>query len=178
MPELELLDALENGKLYKFSAWPNDDVPPVTAGVYTIWRRGEFIYVGMSGRGMKANPDELPDTEAPDEPKKAKGLFTRLKSHADGKRSGDQFCVYVCDRFIVPKLTAEQQQQIGDNELLLDDMTKAYIHKHLTYRWVPMDDGNAALRLEKKIQKESLGGKLPFLNPAKPKTQKTPSKRK
>ena len=32
----------------------------------------------------------------------------RLKSHASGRRSGDQFCIYICDRFVVPTLTGEE----------------------------------------------------------------------
>ena len=51
----------------------------------------------------------LDATEPPDEPKKAKGLWTRLNSHAIGRSSGDQFCVYACDRFVVPHLSDHQQ---------------------------------------------------------------------
>jgi hypothetical protein len=31
----------------------------------------------------------------------AKGLWTRLNAHASGRRSGDQFCVYIGDRQVV-----------------------------------------------------------------------------
>lgn len=92
----ELLRALEKGSCHRFSDWPNPSVPKVAAGVYTIWENGRLVYVGMSGRGLAAE-----DIAAPDEPAKAKGLWTRLDSHASGRRSGDQFCVYVCDRFVV-----------------------------------------------------------------------------
>jgi hypothetical protein len=68
-------------------------VPKVAAGVYSVWENGRLIYVGMSGRGLAAE-----DIDAPDEPVKAKGLWTRLDSHASGRKSGDQFCVYICDR--------------------------------------------------------------------------------
>ena len=83
----------------------------------------------MSGRAMTSD-----GTESPDEPKKAKGLRTRLNSHAMGRRSGDQFCVNVCDRFVVPRLTSEQQREIGDGLLSLDALTKKYIHDNLDYR--------------------------------------------
>ena len=156
------LDELTDGPAYEFAKWPNTHVPKVAAGVYTIWQGNRLIYVGMSGRGMKPT-----DTEAPDEPKKAKGLFTRLQSHANGRRSGDQFCVYVCDRLIVPELTSTQQEQIGQGELLLDAMTRKYIHDNFRYRYVKTKDGREAFDLEREIQKHGLGGKLPELNPAK-----------
>ena len=105
----ELLCALEEGARHRFSEWPNQAVPKVAAGVYTIWDHDRFIYVGMAGRGLAAE-----DIDAPDEPVKAKGLLNRLNSHATGRRSGDQFCVYVCDRFSVPHLSGEQQGQVAD----------------------------------------------------------------
>jgi hypothetical protein len=101
------LRSLESGKSYRFSDWPNESVPNVTAGVYTIWDDDRFIYVGMAGRGLGAE-----DLDSPDEPRKTEGLRNRLNSHASGRRSGDQFCVYVCDRFVVPRLTVDQQAQI------------------------------------------------------------------
>jgi hypothetical protein len=33
----ELLRSLESGIAYRFSDWPNESAPTVTAGVYTIW---------------------------------------------------------------------------------------------------------------------------------------------
>jgi len=44
---------LQVGKLFSFGDWPTDQVPRRAAGVYTIWRGDEFIYVGMSGRGAQ-----------------------------------------------------------------------------------------------------------------------------
>jgi hypothetical protein len=77
---------LAQGASYFFRDWPNPTVPTFGAGVYTIWHRdGRFIYVGMSGRGIAANTIRR---NAP------QGIYTRLQSHASGRRSGDQFCVY------------------------------------------------------------------------------------
>jgi len=160
------LDELTHGLAYRFADWPNAQVPKIAAGVYTIWQDSRLIYVGMSGRGMKPN-----DTEAPDEPRKSKGLFTRLKSHANGRRSGDQFCVYVCDRLIVPDLARAQQEQIGQGKLLLDDLTKEYIHDKFMYRYITTKDGQEAFGLEREIQREGLRSNLPFLNPAKSRTK-------
>jgi hypothetical protein len=78
--------------------------------VYTIWRDGQFVYVGMSGRG--AQPEDF--TVVPGQPPGgAKGLWTRLNSHASGRRSGDQFNLYICDRFIVPVLTPSQLPRLA-----------------------------------------------------------------
>ena len=57
---------------------PNDQVPRRAAGVYTIWRQDEFIYVGMSGRA--ANAEDFAASQGRES--EAKGLWTRLGSHA------------------------------------------------------------------------------------------------
>lgn len=60
--------ALEAGPCQRFSDWPNQSVPKVAAGVYTVWEDGRLIYVGMSGRALTSE-----DIDAPDEPTKPKG---------------------------------------------------------------------------------------------------------
>ena len=168
-----LLDDLYKGTPHRFADWPNDDaVPLVSAGVYTIWRDEEFLYVGMAGKKITSE-----HIDSPDEPVKAKGLKERLKSHWNGRRSGDQFCVYVCDRFVVPTLTAPERKQIGNATLLLDTMTKKYIHKYLAYRFTPTPDGQTALELEERIRRGAWPrGDKPFLNPKQPKEPSKPSK--
>jgi hypothetical protein len=156
----ELLRALEEGARHRFSDWPNQAVPKVAAGVYTIWDHGRFIYVGMAGRGLAAE-----DIDAPDEPVKAKGLLNRLNSHAIGRRSGDQFCVYVCDRFIVPHLSGEQQGQVADGGLSLDALTRQYIRERYEFCFVTTSDGGEALALEREVQRGALSAGKPFLNP-------------
>jgi Helicase associated domain len=143
----ELLRALETGPCHRFADWPDPSVPKVAAGVYTIWEHGHLIYVGMAGRGLTAE-----DIKAPDEPRTAKGLSTRLNSHASGRRSGDQFCVYVCDRFVVPQLSDDQQAQIGDGSLSLDALTRKHIHDRYEYRYVTVANGIDALALERDVQ--------------------------
>lgn len=156
----ELLHVLEKGPCHRFADWPNPSVPKVAAGVYTVWEQGRLVYVGMSGRGLAAE-----DIAAPDEPAKAKGLWTRLDSHASGRRSGDQFCVYVCDRFVVPHLSPQQQVQIGDGVLSLDALTRKYIRDRFEYRYVTVDNGRDALALERDVQRGAMSVGKPFLNP-------------
>src|SRR5690242_12451404 len=100
------LSALAAGSLHPFSAWDRSEVAEAP-GVYAVWRGAELIYVGMAGRaaGQKS------------------GLRGRLVSHTNGRRSGDQFCVYICDRLVVPHLTKEQLAQVADGSLSLDKLT-------------------------------------------------------
>ena len=102
--------------------------------------------IGMAGRGLAAE-----DLDAPDEPAKAKGLWTRLNSHASGRRSGDQFCSYICDRFVVPHLSLQEQAQVADGESALDALTRKLIHDRYEYRFVTTPDGAAAFALEREV---------------------------
>jgi hypothetical protein len=68
MSDEQLLQALEAGPCQRFSDWPNQSVPKVAAGVYTVWEDGRLIYVGMSVRALT-----FEDIDAPDEPAKPKG---------------------------------------------------------------------------------------------------------
>ena len=117
--------------------------------------------IGMAGRGLAAE-----DLDAPDEPAKAKGLWTRLNSHASGRRSGDQFCSYICDRFVVPHLSLQEQGQVADGELALDALTRKLIHDRYEYRFVTTPDGATAFALEREVQRGALSAGKPFLNPA------------
>ena len=81
MPNLEQLwDELNRQPFHRFSDWPNRDVPKGKPGVYLIYLGNDLKYVGMAS----AN------------------LYGRLNQHARGKRSGDQFCVYVGDTLVCP----------------------------------------------------------------------------
>ena len=48
------------------------------------------------------------------------GLVTRLASHASGRLSGDQFCVYIVNRLVIPSLKPEQLAKFATGELNLD----------------------------------------------------------
>ncbi|MFI6516986.1 hypothetical protein ACIBF1_15635 [Spirillospora sp. NPDC050679] len=152
------MDSLQYGPAYRFADWPNPKVPRYAAGVYTIWEEAQFIYVGMSGRSIRA--DQPPPAQGKDH-----GLRTRLRSHAAGRRSGDQFAVYICDRFVVPTLTPEQQADIASGVLQLDALTRNYIHERLSYRFTVTKGGKAAFDLERAIKDGALPAGRPYLNP-------------
>ena len=155
---------LEAGPLHRFRDWPNDQVPRRAAGVYTVWDGDRLVYVGMSGRAMTAE-----DLEASTGSRAVpKGLRTRLNAHASGRRSGDQFCVYICDRFVVPALTPSQQHQLAGGGLSLDDLTRRFIRDRLAYRFVVTADGTEAARLEAEARRGALSVGRPYLNPLEP----------
>jgi hypothetical protein len=158
------MQELETGPLHRFQNWPNEQVPKRAAGVYTVWAGDRLLYVGMSGRAMTAEDLEVSAGGRV----VAKGLWTRLNGHASGHRSGDQFCVYVCDRFVVPALTPTQQQQLAVGGLSLDDLTRSFIRDRLAYRFVVTVDGPEAARLEAAVRRGALSVGRPYLNPLEP----------
>jgi hypothetical protein len=121
----------------------------------TVWLPdSRLLYAGMSGR-KELDPESV----------KRKGLWTRLDSHASGQRSGDKFCIYVCDRFIIPTLSADDLRAVGDGALLLDALTKRYIREFLSYRFVTTPDSSSAFRVERLVQAGALDAGKPVLNP-------------
>ena len=81
-----------------------------------------------------------------------------MQSHASGRRSGDQFCIYIHDIFVIPGLikTGEYESERG----WLDKVTQKYIHDNLRYRFVSFlsDDSDVIVRrLENKIKKGDMG---------------------
>jgi hypothetical protein len=87
-----------------------------------------------------------------------------LRSHASGRRSGDQFCIYVADHYVMPDLTRQQIEAIGDGELSMDLLVRDYIHNHLAYRFAAAGTYSGAMAVENAIESGALG-KLPRLNP-------------
>ena len=110
----------------------------------------------MSGRGMTA------DTIRRNTPQ---GIYTRLRSHASGRRSGDQFCVYVADRLVLPTLSQEDIAAIASGRHQMDAFVRRYIHENLSYRFVLLADGSAAYAIEATIKSGRWGQGRPLLNP-------------
>lgn len=161
MSQLQYMDlrtnGLAHGPLHWFRDWPDPSVPTFGAGVYTICNaEGQFIYVGMSGRGIKAGMEPS---------NRRLGIITRLHSHASGRRSGDPFCVYVADRFVLPTLTAEDIAAIGAGRHSLDVYVRRYVHQHLGYRFIICPDGAEALDIERQIKSGDWSNGKPLLNP-------------
>jgi hypothetical protein len=141
---------------FRFSAWPNSAVPSVTAGNYVVWDGNRLIYCGMSGRQFTPDKAQL----------KAKcGLHTRLASHASGRLSGDQFCVYVANRLVLPTLDAACLPKFESGELTLDALTRTYIRDRLEYQFVCVPSSREAFALEAQCRRGDVFGTKPYFNP-------------
>ena len=127
-PNLEQLwDELNRQPAHRFADWPNRDVLKGKPGVYLIYQGDSWIYIGMS----------------------FKNLQSRLSQHASGRRSGDQFCVYVSDRLVMKNLTDEQLDGIGDGTYSLDHQIRDFIRTELSYRYILVPDDPVARALER-----------------------------
>ena len=143
MSDLEqLCDKLNRQTVYRFADWPNRDVPKGQPGVYLIYHEGRWIYVGMAS----AN------------------LYGRLNQHARGRRSGDQFCVYVSDRLVMKNLTDEQLDGISEGTYSLDHQIRDFIRTELSYRYVLVPDDPTARTLERYGLQIAKGQGAEFLN--------------
>ena len=135
-----------------FREWPNPNVSAVDAGVYVARRRSTDLcwYVWQKYRQQH---------------RKKYGLMTRLESHAKGRLSGDQFNVYVANRFVVPSLTAEQQSQMSAGSLTLDILTRQFIHQYFQYQYLIVDHSKEAFAIERLCQAGYIFNQKPYLNP-------------
>ena len=133
-----------------FSEDPRRHVPNSGSIIYSVWDKDEkFIYIGISGL-QKTLEKRSP--------------LSRMISHASGRRSGDQFCIYIHDFYVVPELVEKGQYtpSIG----VLDKLTKDFIQINLTYRFVGFEADNSDVivrRLETKIKSGAFGFS-PYLN--------------
>jgi hypothetical protein len=147
--ELETLASeLLQAPSLSFATWDRRSAPQAP-GVYAIWQGDRLIYVGMSGRSESQKS----------------GLRGRLISHGSGRRSGDQFCVYVADRLVLPILTKEQIASIASNTVRLDDILRDFIHRELFFRFIVQPNPQSAFQLEMHLRRCGFGGNPPLLNP-------------
>ena len=144
-------------KRFKFKTWPNPNIPQVAAGVYVIWYGEELLYAGMSGREIE---------KAVKDGKKKYGLVTRLASHASGRLSGDQFCVYVANRIVIPELKQSQLNKFRDGTVTLDQMTKKFIRTKLEYQYLLVECSQDAYDLENYCRSGAIFNRKPTLNPS------------
>ena len=88
-------------------------VPEYGSIVYTVWNlEKEFVYVGIGG--------------LQDKPLKERNPRSRIREHSSGRRSGDQFCIYVHDFFVLPSIVEKGVYEPSRG--YLDKVTKKYIH--------------------------------------------------
>ena len=153
---------LETGQLHTFANFAAAAIPKNIAGVYTIWEGDRFVYVGIGGTRIRYT--EPNDEAQPSKP--VEGLHGRLKQHHNGDRSGDKFCIYVCDRFVLPSLTPDEIERVGTGALSLDKLTRDWIQAHLAFRYIRTHSGDEARKIENEVKAGALIAGRPFLNPS------------
>jgi hypothetical protein len=80
------------------------------------------------------------------------GIYTRLQSHASGRRSGDQ-------------LPPEDITAIASGRHQKEAFARQYIHENLSYRFILVPDAPAAYAVEKTIKRGEWEHGRPLLNP-------------
>jgi hypothetical protein len=74
-------------------------------------------------------------------------------SHASGRRSGDQFCVYVADRFVLPTLSQERVAAITNGVESFDRLIRDYIREELSFRFCETRDSAEAREVEREARR-------------------------
>jgi hypothetical protein len=92
------------------------------------------------------------------------GPFGRFASHASGRGSGDQFCVYVCDRLVLP-IGRDRIDDIAAGRFSLDGAIRESVRAELGFRMVQVADGQEALEVERLVRRSELATGRPLLNP-------------
>ena len=152
-----ILDGYDLSKLFdnsikpiSFAEDPRKYISNNGSIIYSVWdKEDKFIYIGISGL-QKSLEKRSP--------------LSRMVSHCSGMRSGDQFCVYIHDFFVIPNLIKVKDYKPERGSL--DKLTKQYSHENLSYRFISFNSDNSdsiVRKLENEIKSGALGLK-PLLN--------------
>ncbi len=140
-----------SSELRRFTNSNIKDIPAHGSIIYTVFLdNSEFIYVGIGGLSGKSVLDRNPQS--------------RIRQHTQGTRSGDQFCIYIQDFYVLPTLLGQPYIPVKGH---LDRLTKAFIQNRLSYRYavVQSEDSNVIVRsLERELQAGLHGHAIPKLN--------------
>ena len=130
------------------------DIPEYGSIIYTVFLdKTEFIYVGIGGLSGSTVEKRNPRS--------------RIKQHTQGTRSGDQFCIYIQDFYVIPSILNKSYEP---KKGYLDQLTKEFIQSRLSYRFIVVqteDSDKVVRRLEREIQSGSFNGFKPTLNGVK-----------
>jgi len=141
-PEIPLLD---------FTNKNVQSIPEYGSIIYTVFLdKTDFIYVGIGGLSGDSVKKRDP-----------KG---RMKQHTQGNRSGDQFCIYIQDFYVIPQII---NKPYVPKKRYLDTLTKDFIQTRLSFRYIVIqtEDSNTVVRrLEREVQ-SGIHSVKPLLNP-------------
>ena len=114
--------------------------------LYSIFLNNEFIYIGRCG---VTNFQRF-----------------RLNSHRSGRRSGDQFCIYIQDFYVLPSLIKtlkENKEEYVFEKGRLDREVGNFIRENLRLKYLSVQKDDV-VDLENRIR-EGKYGRTPKLNP-------------
>ena len=136
-----------NKEPYSFDKDHNEFIPEYGSMIYTVWDSNKsFIYVGICGLEGERNPRN------------------RITQHRSGRRSGDQFCTYIQDFYVLPDILNNGTYE--PRKKWLDDKTKNYIRERLFYRFVVIEEitRTEVVSIENRIREGVFGFPPPALN--------------
>ena len=140
-----------DAELRPFTTSNISHIPEYGSIIYTVFLdQKEFIYVGIGGLSGKSVKERNPRS--------------RIIQHAQGRRSGDQFCIYIQDFYVIPTIINKTYKP---KKGYLDTLTKEFIQSRLTYRYlvVQTEDSDKVVRsLERELQNNEHGYGIPSLN--------------
>jgi hypothetical protein len=121
-----------------FSDWSPGFAAP-RAGVYAVL-------------DLRADPPDLVHFAA------APNLRERLELHARGERGDDPFATLVADRLLLPTLTRAQVADVAAGRRSIDDLTRAFIHRHLAFVWCDTATAGHARAVERRVNRKGIPG--------------------
>lgn len=137
--------------LRQFSTGNVTDIPSWGSIIYTVFLdQSEYIYVGIGGLAGQTVKDRNPRS--------------RILQHSQGRRSGDQFCIYIQDFYVIPELIGSKYTP---KKGYLDQLTKDFVQSRLSYRYLVVqteDSDQVVRRLERELQRDQHGYGVPLLN--------------
>ena len=141
---------LEN-PLLPFSLESIRQIPEFGSILYAVFLdKTEFIYIGIGGlSGASA---------------KSRDPRSRIRQHTQGRRSGDQFCIYIQDFYVIPDLIRSDYTPRKGH---LYELVRDFIQSRLSFRFVVFqtdDSDQIVRRLEREIQSGQHQNQLPTIN--------------
>ena len=90
-----------------------------------------------------------------------------MPSHASGRRSGDQFCVHVADRLVMPVLARDEVEAIAAGRASFDRRLRDFVRDRMGYRFVVLPSGAEARAVEATLRAGRWALGTPVLNPSR-----------
>ena len=141
----------EKNDLLPFSLESVSKIPEYGSILYAVFLdKKEFIYIGIGGvAGSTA---------------RSRDPRSRIREHTSGRRSGDQFCIYIQDFYVIPTLLNDDYRPQKGH---IDRLVKEFVQSRLSFRFVVFqteDSNQIVRRLEREIQEGMHLNRKPSIN--------------